>query len=112
MEEGKKSELAAVLARIKSQAATRAYRLTQHAQQEMVEEEIWLDEVLEAIESGEILEDYPGHRRGACCLLGGTTRQGRPVHLVCTSAQPLLILITAYEPRPPKWVTPRKRRSQ
>jgi hypothetical protein len=26
--------------------------------------------------------------------------------------QPLLILITVYEPRAPKWVTPQKRKSQ
>ena len=80
--------------------------------QEMVEEEITLDEVVHTIRHGEILEHYPEHRRGACCLVNGSTDEGRPLHVVCTTGQPLLILITAYEPRAPKWLTPRERRSQ
>jgi hypothetical protein len=58
------------------------------------------------------LEDYPEHRRGACCLVNGFTDEGRPLHSVCTTGQPLLILITAYKPRPPKCLTPWERRSQ
>lgn len=84
----------AVLDRIRAQAAEEHIRLTQHAQQEMVEEEITLDEVLEAIASGRILENYPVHRRGACCLITGTTQPHRPLHIVCTTAQPMLIIIT------------------
>jgi hypothetical protein len=105
-------ELERILARIKSQAAAGAYRITQHAQQEMVKEDISLDDVLAALARGEILEHYPGHRRGACCLVSGQTDERRPLHIVCTTAQPLLILITVYEPREPKWVTPRNRSSQ
>ena len=105
-------EREAILARVKSQTVSEAYRVTLHAQQEMVEENIGLDDVLEALQRAEILEYYPQHRRGACCLVFGPTDAGRPLHLVCTTAQPLLILITVYEPRPPKWVTPRQRRGQ
>ncbi|MBI3972422.1 MAG: DUF4258 domain-containing protein [Chloroflexi bacterium] len=57
-----------------------------------------------------MLENYPEHRRGACCLIGGTTSTGRPIHVVCTTARPMLIIITAYEPQPPKWITPTQRR--
>lgn len=109
MENRKELELAVTLARIKAQAAEGKFRVTQHAQQEMVEEAIGLAELLEAIERGEILEDYPEHRRGACCLLSGTAEEGRPLHVVCTTAQPLLVSITAYEPGAPKWLTPRTR---
>lgn len=87
-------------------------RITQHAHQEMVEEDIALDDVFEAIADAEILEDYPGHRRGPCCLLGGLTQQGRPLHVVCTTAQPMLIVVTVYEPKPPRWVTPTQRGSR
>jgi hypothetical protein len=76
----------------------------------MVEEDIRLDEVLEVIMRGEILEHYPKHRRGACCLLGGTTEARRPLHVDCTTALPMLIVITAYEPKLPKWINPTERR--
>jgi hypothetical protein len=103
---------ARLLAYIQGQAAAENLRITAHARDEMREEDILLDEVLEAIAAGQILENYPAHRRGACCLLAGHTTQGRPLHVVCTSAQPVLVIITVYEPHPPKWRTPTQRRPQ
>jgi hypothetical protein len=88
------TNLEAALERIYAQAATENIRITQHAQQEMVEEDITLDEVLQAIARGHILENYPEHRRGACCLLTGLTQKGRPLHIVYTTARPGLIIIT------------------
>lgn len=105
------TNLDVVLDRIRTQAATECIRITPHAQQEMVEEDISLNEVLQSIATGQILENYPEHRRGACCLLYGVAQNGRPLHIVCTTAQPVLIIITVYEPKPPKWVTPTQRRS-
>ena len=99
-----------VLERMRAQAGAEDMRITQHAQQEMTEENITLDEVLEAITVGQILENYPEHRRGACCLLNGFTSSDRPLHIVCTTARPKLIIITVYEPKPPKWITPTQRR--
>ena len=99
-----------LLERIRLQAREDNFRLTQHAQKEMAEEDITLDEVLETIAQGMILENYPEHQRGACCLVHGFTQGNRPVHIVCTTAQPILIIITVYEPKPPKWITPTQRR--
>ena len=97
------------LEQIRHQAETENVRITQHAHREMVDEEISLNELLEAIVSGQILENYPEHRRGACCLVNGTTDEGRPLHIVCTTALPVLIIITGYEPKAPKWLTPMAR---
>jgi hypothetical protein len=80
-------------------------RITQHASEEMIAENVSLDDVYHAMSSAEVLEDYPEHRRGACCLLGGRTSRGRALHVVCTTDLTLAILITVYEPKPPKWVT-------
>jgi hypothetical protein len=106
---GEMSSLDAIEQQIREQAESDAFRVTQHAQQEMAEEDFDLDDVLQALRSARLLEHYPDHRRGSCCLIYGYTDRGRPVHVVCTTAQPLLILITVYEPKPPKWVTPTKR---
>ncbi|MFQ6035063.1 MAG: DUF4258 domain-containing protein [Sedimentisphaerales bacterium] len=104
------ANLKAALEQIRAQADVENIRITQHAQQEMAEEDITVDEVFEAIATGQILENYPEHRRGACCLLNGFTKKGRSLHIVCTTVQPVLIIITVYEPKPPKWITPAQRR--
>lgn len=103
--------LRAILGTLQEHVASGAVRVTLHANSEMVEEDITLDDVLDAIASAdaEVVENYPDHRRGACCLVAGNTRQARPLHVVCTSAQPVLIIITVYEPKPPKWITPNRR---
>lgn len=103
---------AAVIQRIHNQARASNIRITQHASQEMVEEEITLDHLLEALGTSFLLENYAQHLRGACCLLFGVTQDRRPLHIVCTTAQPVLIVITVYEPKPPKWITPTQRRPQ
>ena len=63
------TDLAGVLQKIRAQAAADKIRITQHGHQEMVQEDIILDEVLQVIAGGEVLEDYPDHRRGACVFL-------------------------------------------
>ncbi len=100
-----------ILDAIQKQAVEQLIRVTLHTRQEMAEELITLDEVLEAIADGQILEDYAEHQRGACCLLYGRTRQGRPLHIVCTIKQPSLVIITVYIPQPPKWITATRRRN-
>lgn len=102
-------DLQDILRKIRRHIESGAFRITQHAQQEMVEENIMLDEVLEAVSRGAILEDYPQHRRGPCCLLSGETARSRPLHVVCTTDLPMVIVITAYEPKPPRWATPFRR---
>jgi YgiT-type zinc finger domain-containing protein len=96
MEEPDNVEFENLLAAIRSLAAAEALRVTPHAQQEMVEKGNTLDEVLQAIRNGEILEAYPEHRRGACCRVDGFTDEDRPLDIICTTGQPLLILIAAY----------------
>ena len=112
MPEPEGSGLERALDRIRSQARKGEIRITAHAHQEMVEENITTDELLQALEKGKVLENYPEHRRGACCLLSGFTAFKRPIHVVCTTGRELLIVITAYEPRPPKWRTPTVRGGQ
>ena len=98
-----------VLERIRTQAKERNIYFTPHADQEMFEEIISTEEILDAIPTGQILENYPEHRRGSCCLLCCFTRHDRPIHVVCTTARPVLIIITVYEPKLPKWITPTQR---
>jgi hypothetical protein len=84
---------AVILETIRRQIDREQVRFTAHAHAEMVEEAITLAEVFQALAGGEILENYPKHQRGACCLVGGFSKTGRPLHVVCTTANPLLVVI-------------------
>jgi hypothetical protein len=75
----------------------------------MVEEDISLEDLIAVLRRARVLENYPDHKRGACCLLLGQTGTGRFLHVVCTTSLDVAIIITVYEPRPPKWVTPLQR---
>lgn len=95
---------------IREQISSGNVRFTLHAHQEMAAENFSLADVYEALTNSQLLENYPEHKRGACALFGGVALDGRPVHIVCTTANPVLIVITVYEPKPPKWPTPTQRK--
>jgi len=82
-------------------------RFTDHARREMETEPfgaIRLDEVLRALEVGDILEEYPEDKPYPSCLVLGRTA-GRPLHIVCAPvpAERRLIVITTYQPDPKRW---------
>ncbi len=87
----------------------RQVQVSRHAQVEMDEEYFVVHDALMALGNGQVLENYPEHRRGPCCLIGGTANDERPLHVVCTTVRRPLIIITVYEPKPPQWTTPETR---
>lgn len=94
---------------IRALAMKRTIKLTLHAHQEMAEDDVDVAELLTCLAHCTLLEDYPEHKRGACCLICGHAHTGRYLHVVCTTEGPELIIITVYEPKPPKWESPFQR---
>ena len=99
-----------VVERIREQVRLGDVRLTLHADDERVEDGLTAQELREVLGRCELVENYLDDRRGPSCLVLGYTDRGRPVHVVCTTSLPTLIVITVYEPRLPKWVSPTERR--
>ncbi|MPZ75442.1 MAG: DUF4258 domain-containing protein [Deltaproteobacteria bacterium] len=66
---------------------------------------IRIDEVLEALNGGEIIEEYADDRPYPSCLILGRTHAKRPLHIVCAplSTEQRLIIITIYQPDPARW---------
>ncbi|MEA2083536.1 MAG: DUF4258 domain-containing protein [Thermodesulfobacteriota bacterium] len=91
---------------IRCQVEERNVRFTLHAQQEMTNDQVSSIELLAMFKNCIVLENYPDYKRGPCCLVGGNGKGGRHLHAVCTTSLPELIIITVYEPTPPKWETP------
>ena len=98
-----------IAARLREQASADGIRVTIHCHQEMVEEYIVYEAVREALMDCRVIENYPDHQRGPCCLVCGRTSSGRFLHVVCTTALEVIVIITVYEPKAPKWVTPFER---
>jgi hypothetical protein len=109
MESPDKTDLAGIRARIRHQVHEDRLRITAHAHQEMGEDDVSLDELCEVLLDAEIVENYPEHERGSCCLMCGKTAAGRHLHAVCTTALDVTVIITVYEPKPPRWTTPFQR---
>jgi len=79
------------------------YRFTIHGFERCVERSISPSEVTDAILSGEIIENYPEDKYGPSCLICGTSKGGRIIHVQC-SIGPVWI-ITTYDPtsEPEEW---------
>ena len=92
-------------------------RFTDHARREMEAEPlgiIQVDEVLQVLESGEIIEEYPEDTPYPSCLILGRTTRGRPLHVVCAPVpgERRLIIITTYQPDPTRWDAEFRRRRE
>ncbi len=99
-----------IMSHLRDQCLHEAIRITIHAHQEMIEEDISYESMVEALSQGIVVENYPEHQRGSCCLVCGQDSSGRFLHVCCTTTLEVGIIITVYEPKPPKWVTPYQRR--
>jgi hypothetical protein len=75
----------------------------------MIEDGVSIDDVCRALSDCHLVENYPEHERGACCLVCGTMRDGRYLHVVCTTSLEWLVVITVYLPTEPKWKSPFER---
>jgi hypothetical protein len=95
-------DLPAKLTRIAGRVTAGDHRYTVHAARQVVLRQVTDAELREALGNGEIIEDYPNHHYGPCCLILGRTRSGRSLRLVC-SDRAVVDIITVYEPDPSEW---------
>lgn len=102
-------EFQEIVDRLISQAKTEAIRVTLHANQEMIKDDVSIDDVIHALESPHVIEHYPEHQRGACCLVYGRSMNDEALHIVCTTTLDVAIVITVYKPALPKWKSPFQR---
>ena len=88
-------------------ALKKRVKFTDHAFQMMYSARrlVTVDEVMEALRNGGIIEDYSEDPRGHSCLILGFTKQGRPIHVVCAPKDEFLVIVTAYEPTLNKWMS-------
>lgn len=85
------------------------FRYTKHGAEQRINRHITAKKIEQAIQNGEIIEDYPSDKYGPSCLVCGKTRMGRPIH-VQIALLPIISIVTVYEPDQEKWIDNRIRR--
>ena len=96
---------------VKAKIRADQYVYTHHAEIECRADELTFAQVEEALLNGEILEEYLDTGRGESCLIVGFAEDvpapmaGR-IHAVCGWHGEKGALVTAYVPRPPRFVDP------
>ena len=77
------------------------FEFSQHATDQSIIRHISVQELREAIEDSEVIEDYPNDKYGPSCLILGFSQSKRPLHVQCSyPSRPLVKIITVYKPDP------------
>jgi hypothetical protein len=99
-------DTASILDLFKRAVRERQIKISLHAAEEALAEEITRPEIETVMLNAQLVEDYPDWWLGPSCLICGRTDAGRDLHIVASYSGLPVTIITVYEPRPPKWITP------
>jgi hypothetical protein len=102
-------DTASILARFKQAVQAQQIKISLHAAEEALSENIARPDIEKAMMTAQFLEDYPDWWLGPCCLIWGQTDSGRDLHLVLSYSEPTVTVVTVYEPKPPRWDRPNRR---
>ena len=98
---------------IREKIAASLFEFSKHAVDQSILRSISVQEIRDAIKSGEIIEDYPNDKYGPSCLIFGLTASDRPVRIQCSyPSRPFIKIITLYEPDEDLWRDFKVRRQQ
>jgi len=81
--------------------------LTEHLLTRMRQRQIRLKDIINTIENGEIIEQYPKDYPFPSCLINGEN-----MHIVCSIGEGCLYIITAYRPSVDEWEADGKKRKE
>ena len=100
------SELSQTLEVVKKLVAAGQVRISEHGYDELVEDGIFVRDVIEGIRNAVVVEEYPAFVIGPAVLVLEYDRNGRPIHAVWgipKGHESPAVLVTAYRPDPKQW---------
>lgn len=83
-----------------------------HSLERLQERDIFRKDVVSAIRTGEIIEQYPDDTPYPSCLVYGSSARNKPLHVVCAYDGNSIIVITAYYPSLDKFEADLKTRKE
>ena len=99
-----------ILTDLRNLAESDKIKWSLHAMKRLRERHISIDDFINAIATGEIIEQYPDDYPTPSCLLMGITSSGEPLHIVVGCDGTFIYAITAYYPDPNEWKSDLKTR--
>lgn len=77
--------------------------ITEHARIRLQERNINIDDIVNGINTGEIIKQYSDDKPLASCLILGFSVRLQYIHIVVSCDADFIYLITAYFPNPDMW---------
>jgi hypothetical protein len=100
-----------MIEQISAKITSGEFEFTRHALDQGILRHISVQEVRDAIQNAEVIEDHPDDKYGPSCLVLGFTNSGRPLHIQFSyPSRPILKVITLYQPDPALWIDNKVRR--
>ncbi|RXK85087.1 DUF4258 domain-containing protein [Chlorobaculum sp. 24CR] len=91
---------------IRQLVAAKEVIISSHGYDELAADNIFVQDVLDSVNSATVVEEYPDFHKGPCVLLLQKDRDQKPVHVVWgipKGKTSPAVLITAYRPDPDRW---------
>ena len=86
--------------------------MTKHAKSRLTERNISIEDIKNAVQTGEIIKQYEDDTPFPSCLLLGLTEQKSFIHIVASIDNGYLYIITAYYPNKNDWEDDYKTRKE
>lgn len=77
--------------------------LTKHARKRLAERKITVNDIINGIDTGEIIKQYEDDKPLPSCLILGFSVKNSYIHIVISNDNEYIYLITAYYPNPQQW---------
>ena len=97
---------------LKTLCNKRAIRWTNHVLKRLFQRGINTDDVIYAIQNGDVIEQYPADYPYPSCLVLGNAKNEIAIHVVCGVGIDELWLITVYYPDSNEWTSDLKTRKR
>lgn len=77
--------------------------LTKHARERLAERAITIDDIVNGIDTGEVIKQYEDDKPLPSCLILGISVNNKYIHIVVSNDEEYIYIITAYYPDPQLW---------
>jgi hypothetical protein len=98
--------MSATFERIRALVRSGDIKISDHGYDEMSDDNILARDVIEGVQDGIVVEDYPTYVKGPCVLIFQLDHERQPLHVVWGIPKNFsspAVVVTAYRPKPQLW---------